>query len=254
MGLRSVRTTPPITMQTPITLLLDVFDAIPHVMVCVKDESGRYVGANQAFARRARRRRVSDVVGKRAADLFPAELAASYEAQDRALLTTGQAVRNQLEVIADAMEEKIGDSRWYLTSKTLSHAGSHGTVVIAVSVDAQLGERTRVATGLRAAIELAHASFDRPLRVAELASAAGMSADRLERAMRRVLGISPKQYVIRIRAEHAATLLATTDRSIAEIAAQCGYYDQSQLTRQFRDHIGLTPRDYRGTTTEPRSE
>jgi AraC-like DNA-binding protein len=245
MGLRSIRTSSSPVMQTSFTLLLDVFDAIPHVMVCVKDEAGRYVGANQAFARRARQRTATDVIGKRAADLFPAELAASYEAQDRALLSTGQAVRNQLEVIADAVGEEGGDTRWYLTSKMLNHTAEHGTVIIAVSVDARLGERTGVATGLRAAVELAHASFDQPLRVADLAAAAGVSADRLERAMRRVLGISPKQYLIRIRAEHAATLLATTDRSIAEVAAECGYYDQSQLTRQFRGHIGLTPREYR---------
>ena len=72
-----------------------------------------------------------------------------------------------------------------------------------------------------------------------------MSADRLERAMQRTLGTSPKQYILRIRAERAATLLVTTDRSIAQIAADCGYYDQSQLTRQFRRHIGPTPSDYR---------
>ena len=240
----------------PIDLLLDLFRAVPHVMVCVKDADGVYVGVNRAFVRRTRRHHARDVIGRRARDLFPADLAASYEAQDRALLATGQAVRNQLELIADA--DHPGDGRWYLTTKVrhgnderAGDGGRHdgdtgrGPVVVVTSVDAQLGDRADAATGLRAAIELVHERWDRPLRVDELAHAADMSTDRLERAMRRALAISPKQYILRIRAERAAVLLATTRRPIAQISAECGYYDQSQMTRQFRAHIGVTPKAYR---------
>ena len=231
----------------PVDLLLDLFRAVPHVMVCVKDADGVYVGVNRAFVRRTRRRHARDVLGRRAHDLFPADLAASYEAQDRALFATGQSVRNQLELIADA--DHPGDGRWYLTTKVRQGRGGHhdgrGPVVVVTSVDAQLGDRADAATGLRAAIELVHDRWDQPLRVDELAQAADMSTDRLERAMRRALATSPKQYILRIRAERAAVLLATTRRPIAQISAECGYYDQSQMTRQFRTHIGVTPKSYR---------
>jgi len=224
------------------SLLLDLFRTVPHVMVCVKDADGTYVGVNRAFVRRTRRRHTDDVLGHRASDLFPAALAASYDAQDRALLGSGHAVRNHLEVIADA--DRPGDGRWYLTTK-VRHDTAAGPLVVATSVDAQLGDRADAATGLRAAIEVVHDRCHEPLRVDDLARAAGMSADRLERAMQRVLATSPKQYLLRIRAERAAALLATTDRSIAQVAAECGYYDQSQMTRQFRAHIGVTPMGYR---------
>lgn len=224
-------------------LVLDLFDGVPHVMVSVKDRAGRYVEVNRAFVRRTGQRNARDVIGRRARDLFPAELAASYEAQDAALLATGRTVRNHLEVIADA--DHPDDERWYLTSKVGWQTNDHGDVVVATSVDARLGGRDDRATGLAAAIELAHERCCTPLSVAELAAAAGMSNDRLERAMRRTLGVSPKQYVLRLRAERAAALLATTERSIAEIAATCGYYDQSQLGRQFRAHVGLTPTEFR---------
>ncbi len=226
-----------------IQLLLELFEGVPHVMISIKDTRGYYVGVNRAFVRRARRRHHREVIGHRAGDFFAPVLAASYEAQDRALLATGQAVRNQLELIADS--ERSGAGRWYVTSKVRGSTDEYGTVVVATSVDAQLGDRTREATGLRAAIELAHERCDEPLRVGDLAAAAGLSADRLERAMQRTLATSPKQYILRIRAERAATLLATTDRTIAQIAADCGYYDQSQMTRQFRRHIGTTPAGYR---------
>jgi AraC-like DNA-binding protein len=223
-------------------------------MVCVKDVEGRYVGVNHAFVRRARRRRTDEVIGRRAAQLFPADLAASYEAQDRALLMTGESIRNHLELIADAGDPRGG--RWYVTTKVLSSTDANGTVVVATSLDAHLGNRAENATGLRAAIELAHDHCHEPLRVTDLAGAAGMSTDRLERAMRTTLAISPKQYIVRLRAERVATLLVTTARSIADIAAECGYYDQSQLTRQFRRVIGVTPASYRsegrpGAVTNP---
>jgi AraC-like DNA-binding protein len=224
-------------------LVLDLFDAVPHVMVCVKDADGVYVGVNRAFVRRTRRRHASEVIGRRAGDLFPTTLAASYDAQDRALLEIGQLVRNHLEVIADTAD--LRDGRWYLTTKVRHVAADGRTLIVATSVDAQLGDRTGAATGLRAAIELVHEHSNRSLSVDELAAAADMSVDRLERAMRRVLTISPKQYVLRVRAERAATLLATTNGAIAQIAAECGYYDQSQMTRQFRTHIGTTPDRYR---------
>lgn len=230
-------------------VVVDLLGAVPHVMLCVKAADGRYVAANDAFVRRARRRRLDEVVGRRAADLFPAELAASYDAQDRAVLQTGRPVRNHLELITHGRTGGDGQGgRWYLTSKTLATGGS-GPVVVVLSVDAHLGTRASVASGLRAAVELANESVGVPLRVADLADAAGMSTDRLERAMRRSLGISPKQYLIRCRAERAATLLATTDRSVAAIAADCGYYDQSQLTRQFRAHAGMTPSEYRAVAS-----
>ena len=211
------------------------------VQVC-RGDPGR-----ESFTGKERRRHHREVVGHRAGDFFAPELVASYEAQDRAVLATGQAVRNQLEVIAET--DRAGAGRWYLTSKVRGTTAEHGTVVIATCVDAQLGDRAQAATGLRAAIELAHDRCHEPLRVGDLAAAAEMSADRLERAMQRTLATSPKQYILRIRAERAATLLVTTHRSIARIAADCGYYDQSQLTRQFRRHIGTTPSAYRSGST-----
>lgn len=235
--------TTPAPMTEAVRLLLDLFATVPHVMVCVKDDDGVYVGANRAFVRRTRRRHTDEVIGRRAGDLFPTTLAASYDAQDRALLSTGQPVRNHLEVIADA-DDPV-DGRWYLTTKVRHRTEDGSPLVVATSVDAQLGDRAGVATGLRAAIEVVHDRCHERLRVDDLAAAAEMSADRLERAMRRTLAISPKQYVLRVRAERAAILLATTDHSIAQVAADCGYHDQSQMTRQFRLHIGTTPNAYR---------
>lgn len=228
-------------MDADTHLLLDLFADVPHVMVCIKDADGRYVAANSAFVRRAGCRSAAQVVGKRATDLFAADLAAAYDAQDRAVLVTGHELRNHLEPI----EDRAGVRRWYLTSKLRRQVDHSPPLVVVVSVEAHLdGDQ---ASGLRAAVELAQQRCTGPVRVADLAAAAGTSTDRLERAMQRALGVSPKQYLVRLRADAAARLLATTDRSIARIAVECGYYDQSQLTRQFRELVGMSPSEYRAT-------
>jgi len=54
----------------------------------------------------------------------------------------------------------------------------------------------------------------------------------------------------RLRIEHAVRLLSTTDLTAGEIAAACGFYDQSSFTRQFRAVLGLTPGAYRRSGTE----
>ncbi len=214
-------------------------------MFCLKDASGTYLTANDAFVRRTGKRSLRHVVGCRAGDLFPTVLAASYEAQDRAVFTSGQPVRFQLETISDA----DGTEAWYLTNKVLVDGPDRGSAVLAViSVEAQLPKRTSpTGSGLRAAIDHSRVHFNEPLRIEELARLATMSLAQFERAMRKALGVTPKQFVQRLRSDHAATLLATTEASIAEVASACGYYDQSQFTRLFRSATGLTPGSYRAS-------
>ncbi|WP_052500805.1 helix-turn-helix transcriptional regulator [Jannaschia aquimarina] len=75
--------------------------------------------------------------------------------------------------------------------------------------------------------------------------AAGRSHEHVCRQTRRHLGLSPTQYVNRIRIQHAAMLLAGTDRPLLEIAADCGFENLSYFHRLFRQQYGTTPGSYR---------
>lgn len=76
-------------------------------------------------------------------------------------------------------------------------------------------------------------------------AAAGRSQEHVCRQSRRYLGLSPTQYVNRIRIQHAAMLLAGTDRGLPDVAADCGFENLSYFHRLFRDQYGTTPRSYR---------
>ncbi|MDJ0822626.1 MAG: AraC family transcriptional regulator [Paracoccaceae bacterium] len=76
-------------------------------------------------------------------------------------------------------------------------------------------------------------------------TAAGRSQEHVCRQARRYLGMSPTQYVNRIRIQHAAMLLAGTDRGLPDVAADCGFENLSYFHRLFREQYGTTPRGYR---------
>ncbi|MGA9276456.1 MAG: AraC family transcriptional regulator [Ilumatobacter sp.] len=221
----------------------EVLATTPHVMFCIKAATGEYLAANQAFADRAGVAGAGDVVGRTASDLFPAEFAERYDAQDRAVVETGHMLTNELEFITRP-DRTIG---WFLTSKSRwTDADGEVAGVVSVSVDL----RTHVDADapharLAAAVEVARRRFAEPIEVADLADAAEMSVAQLERSARRVLGLGPKQLVMRFRLEEGLRLLTTTDLPIADVAHRCGYYDQSAFSRHFRKVVGSSPAAYR---------
>ncbi len=103
-------------------------------------------------------------------------------------------------------------------------------------------------SGLARAIARVRDDVGHPWRVPELAAVAGVSSKQLERLTRRTLGISPQRLVQRLRLEHAVELITTTDATLGEVGAECGFYDQSSFTKQFRSVLGLTPGAYRRGT------
>ena len=64
------------------------------------------------------------------------------------------------------------------------------------------------------------------------------------RIFRELLGKTPVEYLIHIRIQHAAELLKNTDKSVSDIAYECGFRDSNYFTMQFRKITGLPPREF----------
>ncbi|WP_019926814.1 GlxA family transcriptional regulator [Nocardia sp. BMG111209] len=94
---------------------------------------------------------------------------------------------------------------------------------------------------VRAVRQHVHANLDRQLSLGELAGAAAVSPRTLARRIRDELGVSPTEYVHRLRVGHAATLLATTRDPVDVIAGAVGYADPAAFRRIYRRHTGETP-------------
>jgi len=89
------------------------------------------------------------------------------------------------------------------------------------------------------------AAKDKAVSLSALAELVGLSPFHFARAFKNSTGLPPRRYQIILRMDRAKTLLATTDLSVTEIAAQLGYDDPGYFARLFGREVGCTPRAYR---------
>jgi len=89
------------------------------------------------------------------------------------------------------------------------------------------------------------------LKPTVLASSAGLSLTQFERRMRKIFKLSTAQFIRKTRIESAARQLIETNKTIINIALDCGYSDQSAFTRQFKTSVGMAPGVYRSAYHRP---
>ena len=83
--------------------------------------------------------------------------------------------------------------------------------------------------------------------IAAIARVAGVHPVSLARAFRRHLGCSPGEYQRRARLVRLRRMLLTrSDAGLAHAALECGFHDQSQMTRAFTRAFGVSPGRFRG--------
>ncbi len=83
------------------------------------------------------------------------------------------------------------------------------------------------------------------LSLTQLSEVFRLSGSYLSRIFKEAMGISILDYITSERLERASHLLVQTDQSVESIAAQVGYPTHHYFSRRFREHYGLTPKDYR---------
>jgi AraC family transcriptional regulator len=99
---------------------------------------------------------------------------------------------------------------------------------------------------LRAVVEYIEDHLDAGPTLEQLAAVARLSAYHFARQFKAATGLPPHQYVILRRVERARQLLqAGTDLSLAEVAADAGFSDQSQFSYHFKRMVGVTPGQFR---------
>jgi AraC family transcriptional regulator len=97
---------------------------------------------------------------------------------------------------------------------------------------------------LERVIDYMKANLTQDLSILDLATLTGMSASHFSRSFKRSVGFSPYQYLMQQRVERAKQLLKQQAISISDIALDCGFANQTHLTKVFRQMIGMTPKAY----------
>lgn len=223
--------------------VLELVDHLPGTMFCVKGADGRYIAVNPTFVERTNKRSRAEVLGRRAGELFVAELADRYEDQDARVHLSGRPLFNELELI----RAPGGPFRWHVTAK-VPLRDEDGRVTGVVSMSQDVGEGAaddRTMTSLGAVVAHIRAHLGENVTSQDLARVAGCSVDTLERRCRRVFGRSPGQLILSTRIDVARGLLTGSDMPLAQIADLCGYADQAGFSRTFTRLVGIPPGRYR---------
>ncbi|MGE3346157.1 MAG: AraC family ligand binding domain-containing protein [Ramlibacter sp.] len=96
------------------------------------------------------------------------------------------------------------------------------------------------------------AHFDQDITADRLASEAGLSRVHLTRAFAQHFGVPPHIYLNAVRIQHARAAMLRGD-ALSEVAAACGFADQSHFSRRFKGSMGLTPGAWLRQMREARS-
>lgn len=103
---------------------------------------------------------------------------------------------------------------------------------------------------LARAVEILEERYAEPLTLSGVAAELGVHPTHLARVFRRERGRSLGTYLREVRVRRAAEQLARGTHSIARIAHNVGFADQSHLTRWFSRSLGVTPAQYRQVVLE----
>lgn len=82
------------------------------------------------------------------------------------------------------------------------------------------------------------------------ANICGMSISGFYHKFKRVIGVSPKKYFIKLKMEYTKELISFTNLSIKEIAAKFGYENPMYFSYVFKQATGLSPSEYRAKSNK----
>ena len=97
----------------------------------------------------------------------------------------------------------------------------------------------------RRATEILRASIRRSVTLKEVARECGLSVGYFSHAFRRTLGVSPHKWLIEQRVVLSKEKMRDDRLSLSDVAMECGFSDQSHLTRAFKQTVGVSPGAWR---------
>lgn len=163
-------------------------------------------------------------------------------------LFTGPLTKNSTEIcIADKIFETMEKEQkgyewvtigllWQLMGNLLKNAKSQN--------NSSAPSRHQI-TRMKTVLSYIRDNYNQPITLAQLAQFAGMSPRYFCRAFSAMTGMTPMAYLNYYRIECAGEQLRLTDKSITEIALECGFNDMSYFSKQFKRYKNSTASQYR---------
>ena len=220
-----------------------LFEHLPDVAFFAKDAEGRFIAASRQTLERAGLAREEELLGRDDAAIHPPNVVRAVRADDLEVMRTRRPLVDRVETLFTVTNAKD----WFLTTKVPIIDEQGEVIGIMGHVRPFHGGRGVADENpqLRRVVEHIQAHFQEPMVVEEMAKVASLSVRQLGRHFQRVFRMSPQEFLVRMRIQAAVAALIETSTTIADIATQHGFCDQSAFTRHFGRHVGETPRIFR---------
>jgi len=106
---------------------------------------------------------------------------------------------------------------------------------------------------VRQAMLLIEQKLSQRQSLAEVAAALGVSTRQLERRFAGDVGLSPRQYRLRLRLARARWMIEHTDLSLTNVGLECGFGDCSHFSRAYTNHYNTRPSSVRRIARQGRA-
>ena len=224
--------------------LAPLFEYLPNIHLYVKNAQSQFLHANTAFVRLLGASHLNEVIGKTDHNFFPKHLADNYRSEDIGVIEGTINVIDKMWLVP-----RVNRSLdWFFSTKLPLHGNNPGEVVglIGYIRDCQTSKlKPERHTHLNAVVDYILQNYSVSISTQVLADLVGLSVSQLNRRFNALYQMTPREFLLHVRLKIASQLLATTDESIANIATDTGFFDQSHFSKFFRYTFAMSPKEYR---------
>jgi AraC-like DNA-binding protein len=218
--------------------VIELFDYLEDTPMWMKDEAGHYEWANVALLLN---------FGVKTRDFCGEVLANQYRIDDERVLR-GERILSRVELVGRFNHT----ARWCVTSK-VPLRDDKGRIVGTAGVTRPLTQPeagastpiTPAGSPLSVAIRFISQNYADRVTNDDLARVCGLSVRAFERQFQAAYNVSPHDYIRQLRVRMSCSALVFSRKSLAEVATEFGFADQSHFTKEFRRFMAETPRAYR---------
>ena len=162
--------------------------------------------------------------------------------------------------VQNAVEDRLVESICLALQREVESGGQNGRLYsdslassLAVHLVARYGSAGKPENGhwpaggpamVRQAVQFMQNQLHKDLALRDIASAVGLSPFHFARRFKEAVGLSPYQFLLQERLSRARQMLVSGEQSIATIAVEVGFYDQSHFAQHFKRFHGMTPRQF----------
>jgi AraC-like DNA-binding protein len=220
-----------------------LFEHLPGAYFFVKDRRSRMVCASREFWEHLGAKSEAEIIGRTDDEFFPRHAADHFQRDDELVMSTGRPLIGRVELWYN--EQRVLD--WYVTNKLPIRDPRRMIIGVMGIVRSYEGQRRSMLpiSLINSTVDYIREHHHRRLTVEDLAARAELSPRQLHRKFREVFGLSVREFLVKTRIQAASDALVHSDLSIAQIAIDFGFCDQSAFTQSFRRHTSLTPRRFR---------